>query len=80
MNLLTAVGTYRENDDTNNRPIIFVAHSLGGLVCQDVSYCTFLRHVHACKCFAKILVHTLVRERSKGMGRLSGHHRKRPAE
>lgn len=37
-NLLAAVATYRENDDTNNRPIIFVAHSLGGLICQDVSH------------------------------------------
>ncbi|KAI9766019.1 MAG: hypothetical protein M1840_007026, partial [Geoglossum simile] len=35
MNLLTAVATYREDDETNNRPIIFVAHSLGGLVCED---------------------------------------------
>ncbi|KAG8358018.1 hypothetical protein FVEN_g3950 [Fusarium venenatum] len=35
MNLLTAVATFRENDDTNNRPIIFVCHSLGGLVCED---------------------------------------------
>ncbi|KAI9778733.1 MAG: hypothetical protein M1839_007964, partial [Geoglossum umbratile] len=31
MNLLSAVATYREKDDTNNRPIIFVCHSLGGL-------------------------------------------------
>lgn len=37
-NLLAAVATYREDDDTNKRPIIFVAHSLGGLVCEDVSY------------------------------------------
>ncbi|RFU24235.1 hypothetical protein B7463_g12105, partial [Scytalidium lignicola] len=35
MNLLTAVATCREEDDTNNRPIIFVCHSLGGLVCED---------------------------------------------
>ncbi|KAL6913692.1 hypothetical protein FSST1_011452 [Fusarium sambucinum] len=35
MNLLTAVATLRENEDTNNRPIIFVCHSLGGLVCED---------------------------------------------
>ncbi|KAF7519720.1 hypothetical protein PCG10_009763, partial [Penicillium crustosum] len=34
-NLLTALSTYRENDDTNERPIIFVCHSLGGLVCED---------------------------------------------
>ncbi|KAK3201190.1 hypothetical protein GRF29_185g80032 [Pseudopithomyces chartarum] len=35
MNLLTIVATYREDDDTNDRPIIFVCHSLGGLVCED---------------------------------------------
>ncbi|KGO72741.1 hypothetical protein PITC_057170 [Penicillium italicum] len=34
-NLLTALSTYRENDDTNERPIIFVCHGLGGLVCED---------------------------------------------
>ncbi|MCJ1263639.1 hypothetical protein MMC22_003509 [Lobaria immixta] len=34
-NLLTTVATYRENDNTNCRPILFVAHSLGGLVCED---------------------------------------------
>lgn len=36
MNLLAAVTAYREKDDTNDRPIIFVCHSLGGLVCEDV--------------------------------------------
>ncbi|KAH8590732.1 hypothetical protein B0O99DRAFT_300172 [Bisporella sp. PMI_857] len=30
MNLLTSVATFRENDDTNNCPIIFICHSLGG--------------------------------------------------
>ncbi|KAF2107778.1 Alpha/Beta hydrolase protein [Lophiotrema nucula] len=35
MNLLTAIATYREEDKTNNRPIIFVCHSLGGLLCED---------------------------------------------
>jgi pimeloyl-ACP methyl ester carboxylesterase len=34
-NLLTSLATYRENDGTNERPIIFVCHSLGGLVCED---------------------------------------------
>ncbi|KAI9715704.1 MAG: hypothetical protein M1812_005856 [Candelaria pacifica] len=34
-NLLSALATHRENDDTNNRPILLVAHSLGGLVCED---------------------------------------------
>ncbi|KXX73750.1 Nephrocystin-3 [Madurella mycetomatis] len=34
-NLLTALSTYRDEDDTNERPIFFVCHSLGGLVCED---------------------------------------------
>ncbi|XTI88791.1 hypothetical protein V2W45_1307553 [Cenococcum geophilum] len=34
-NLLTALTTYREDDNTDDRPIIFVCHSLGGLVCED---------------------------------------------
>ncbi|KAK3680817.1 Alpha/Beta hydrolase protein [Podospora appendiculata] len=34
-NLLTSLASYRENDRTNERPIIFVCHSLGGLVCED---------------------------------------------
>ncbi|EDP48573.1 SesB-related regulatory protein, putative [Aspergillus fumigatus A1163] len=34
-NLLQAVADYRENDMTNDRHIIFVAHSLGGLICED---------------------------------------------
>ncbi|KAH7012605.1 uncharacterized protein B0I36DRAFT_52432 [Microdochium trichocladiopsis] len=34
-NLLTSLAAYREEDDTNERPIIFVCHSLGGLVCED---------------------------------------------
>ncbi|KAK3292166.1 uncharacterized protein B0H64DRAFT_364874 [Chaetomium fimeti] len=34
-NLLTSLATYRENDDTNERPVVFVCHSLGGLVCED---------------------------------------------
>ncbi|OCL11660.1 hypothetical protein AOQ84DRAFT_335546 [Glonium stellatum] len=34
-NLLAALATYREGDYTNKLPIIFVAHSLGGLVCED---------------------------------------------
>ncbi|KAF4893329.1 Protein SERAC1 [Colletotrichum fructicola] len=33
--LLTDLARVRENDETNNRPIIFVCHSLGGLVCED---------------------------------------------
>ncbi|KAF2665820.1 hypothetical protein BT63DRAFT_428769 [Microthyrium microscopicum] len=35
MNLLTTLATYREDDDSDQRPIIFVCHSLGGLVCED---------------------------------------------
>ncbi|KAL2800599.1 hypothetical protein BJX66DRAFT_332162 [Aspergillus keveii] len=35
MNLITALATWREQDDTNDRPILFVCHSLGGIVCQD---------------------------------------------
>ncbi|KAH6650858.1 hypothetical protein F5144DRAFT_543848 [Chaetomium tenue] len=34
-NLLTGLAAHRETDDTNERPILFVCHSLGGLVCQD---------------------------------------------
>ncbi|KAM0352928.1 hypothetical protein ACHAPU_001812 [Fusarium lateritium] len=33
--LLSALATLRQSDDTDRRPIIFVCHSLGGLVCQD---------------------------------------------
>ncbi|TPX13273.1 uncharacterized protein E0L32_006246 [Thyridium curvatum] len=33
--LLTSLASYREDDCTNERPVIFVCHSLGGLVCQD---------------------------------------------
>lgn len=35
MNLLNTLGQYRERDDTDDRPIIFVAHCLGGLVCKE---------------------------------------------
>ncbi|EXM06068.1 hypothetical protein NOF04DRAFT_17552 [Fusarium oxysporum II5] len=34
-NLVTALASLRQSDNTNERPIIFVCHSLGGLVCQD---------------------------------------------
>ncbi|KAI9858313.1 MAG: hypothetical protein M1813_007588 [Trichoglossum hirsutum] len=34
-NLLATLAAYREIDDTNDRPVIFVAHNLGGLVCED---------------------------------------------
>ncbi|KAG8361964.1 hypothetical protein FVEN_g411 [Fusarium venenatum] len=34
-NLVAALASLRQGDDTNKRPIIFVCHSLGGLVCQD---------------------------------------------
>ncbi|OBS25749.1 hypothetical protein FPOA_06284 [Fusarium poae] len=34
-NLVAALASLRQGDGTNKRPIIFVCHSLGGLVCQD---------------------------------------------
>ncbi|KAB5515379.1 P-loop containing nucleoside triphosphate hydrolase protein, partial [Coniochaeta sp. 2T2.1] len=34
-NLLTSLASYRDRDDTYERPIVFVCHSLGGLVCED---------------------------------------------
>ncbi|KAF5723452.1 hypothetical protein FMUND_1835 [Fusarium mundagurra] len=34
-NLVTALASLRQSDSTNERPIIFICHSLGGLVCQD---------------------------------------------
>ncbi|KAL2199927.1 P-loop containing nucleoside triphosphate hydrolase protein [Corynascus similis CBS 632.67] len=37
-NLLTSLVSYREKDNTNERPIIFVCHSLGGLVCEDALF------------------------------------------
>ncbi|KAH6957547.1 ankyrin repeat-containing domain protein [Ilyonectria sp. MPI-CAGE-AT-0026] len=37
-NLLTSLASYREDDDTNERPVIFVCHSLGGLVCEDALF------------------------------------------
>ncbi|KAF4451369.1 hypothetical protein F53441_5635 [Fusarium austroafricanum] len=33
--LVAALASLRQSDNTNERPIIFVCHSLGGLVCQD---------------------------------------------
>lgn len=34
-NLLAGIAAHREADNTNERPILFVCHSLGGLVCED---------------------------------------------
>ncbi|KAK3896546.1 hypothetical protein C8A05DRAFT_48439 [Staphylotrichum tortipilum] len=48
-NLLTSLVSYREKDDTNERPIIFVCHSLGGLVCEDALFTSRQRtepHLH----------------------------------
>jgi hypothetical protein len=36
-NLVNAVTQIRERTDTEGRPIVFVTHSLGGLVTEDVS-------------------------------------------
>ena len=36
-NLLSRLANHRENDGTDSRPIVFVVHSLGGLVCENVS-------------------------------------------
>ncbi|KAJ9131272.1 Kinesin light chain [Coniochaeta hoffmannii] len=43
-NLLWSLASYRERDDTNERPIIFVCHSLGGLVCEDALVRSRERH------------------------------------
>ncbi|MCJ1421269.1 hypothetical protein MMC32_007631 [Xylographa parallela] len=39
--LLSNVANFRSGDNTNDRHILFVAHSLGGLVCEDVSQHNF---------------------------------------
>ena len=35
--LVLSLGNLRAEDGTSSRPLIFVAHSLGGIVCKDVS-------------------------------------------
>ncbi|CAG9941288.1 unnamed protein product [Clonostachys rosea f. rosea IK726] len=48
-NLLTALASCRESDDTKKRPIIFVCHSLGGLVCKDALIVSKMQsdsHIH----------------------------------
>ena len=34
---MSRLANHRENDGTDSRPIVFVVHSLGGLVCENVS-------------------------------------------
>ncbi|KAK0622531.1 hypothetical protein B0T14DRAFT_425223, partial [Immersiella caudata] len=36
--LLTSLAAHRQGDETSERPIIFVCHSLGGLVCEDALF------------------------------------------
>ncbi|KAJ5216200.1 uncharacterized protein N7498_002607 [Penicillium cinerascens] len=45
-NLLTSLSSYRDNDGTNERPVIFVCHSLGGLVCEDALFKSRQRSEH----------------------------------
>ncbi|KAF4982121.1 hypothetical protein FZEAL_2181 [Fusarium zealandicum] len=33
--LLTSLASFRQHGETTDRPIIFVCHSIGGLICQD---------------------------------------------
>jgi len=40
INLNNALAQFRERTETEERPIVFVTHSLGGLVFEDVSYLT----------------------------------------
>lgn len=40
-NLLNYVTNRRDNSNTSDRPLLIVAHSLGGLVAEDVSDYTF---------------------------------------
>ncbi|KAL2836458.1 hypothetical protein BJY01DRAFT_221982 [Aspergillus pseudoustus] len=47
MNLSTALASFRDQDDTKNRPIIFVCHSLGGIVFQDaITTCQHYPEAH----------------------------------
>ncbi|RYP46683.1 hypothetical protein DL768_007155 [Monosporascus sp. mg162] len=39
-NLVAALASHRDADNSSNRPIIFVCHSLGGLVCKDALWCS----------------------------------------
>lgn len=45
MNLVKALTDFREKTDTEERPVLFVVHSLGGLVFEDVGWpCLFINH------------------------------------
>lgn len=46
--LVLSLGNLRAEDGTSSRPLIFVTHSLGGIVCKDVSGIALPRLVPRC--------------------------------